>query len=744
MSAIKEMSDPVLEVVERTWGFSSLRPLQREAIDASLSGRDTLMVVPTGAGKSLCYQVPALLRDGLTVVVSPLIALMKDQVDGLQASGIAAASLNTTTTVAAQRDIEQALRSGGLRLLFVSPEKLATETMRRLLRNANVRAFAIDEAHCISHWGHDFRPEYRQLRELRDVFPRASIHAFTATATEAVRKDICEQLRLRQPVILVGDLDRPNLRYRVVPRREDSSQVEEVINRHPGDAGIVYCLRRKDVDALAATLITRGYKAVGYHAGMEPYERRRAQEAFASERADIVVATVAFGMGIDRSNVRFVVHAGMPKSLEHYQQEAGRAGRDGLAAECVLLHSPADYATLVNIIERGISSEQQLAIAMKQLDLMEQYAVSSICRHRILVEHFGGTWTAESCDACDVCLGEVKLVDDSTVIAQMILSCIVRLGESFGAAHVASVLRGETREAVISRRHNRLSTYGLLRERERTEIREWISQLIGLGALRQVGHPRPILKLSGNARAILRGEAQVRLAHVSRTATRGDAASEWAGVDRPLFDDLREWRRKTAEKMCVASFVIFSDRVLRDIAAVRPSTLEALRSIPGIGERKMNVHGVDLMSIIDAQCAARNLARDGDAPECGSSRTRDRLTMTPGRAHAIREFLRGATIEEVMRYTARARSTVVKDLASMIEEGTIAPSLRTWVTEETEATIRAAAAEVGTDRLGPIKAIVPEDVTYESIHLVVAMIRREAHMAPPAQASVAAGGIAAS
>src|SRR5688572_8513054 len=487
MTSIVEIADPVLDVVERTWGFSSLRPLQRQAIDAVLNRRDSLLVVPTGGGMSLCFQAPALLLDGLTVVVSPLLALMKDQVDALVSSGVAAAALNSMTPRDEQQAIESAAMDGSLRLLFVSPERLATAQLRALLRGARVRAFAIDEAHCISHWGHDFRPEYRQLRELRELFPGASIHGFTATATEQVRADICDELRLREPLVLVGDLDRPNLHYRVVPRGDEVAQIEDVIRRHPNEAGIVYCIRRKDVDFVSAALASRGHHVVAYHAGMTPEERREAQDAFASERADIVVATVAFGMGIDRSNVRFVVHAGMPKSIEHYQQESGRAGRDGLASECVLLHDAADAMTWTRILEQSISDDRQLAVAAGQLEAMNRFCMSGICRHRALVEHFSGAWNLERCEACDLCLGELETVADSTLIAQKILSCVVRVGQTFGATHVAGVLRGERNARIVERHHDTLSTFGLLRDHTSDELRGWMTQLVACGALVQEG-----------------------------------------------------------------------------------------------------------------------------------------------------------------------------------------------------------------------------------------------------------------
>jgi ATP-dependent DNA helicase RecQ len=723
MTSIAEIADPVLDIVERTWGFSSLRPLQRQAIDAVLAGRDSLLVVPTGAGKSLCFQAPALLLDGLTVVVSPLLALMKDQVDALVTSGVAAAALNSMTATDDQRAIERAAVDGSLRLLFVSPERLATASLRALLGRARVRAFAIDEAHCISHWGHDFRPEYRQLRELRALFPGASIHGFTATATEQVRTDICAELRLRDPLVLVGDLDRPNLRYRVVPRNDEVLQIEEVIRRHPREAGIVYCIRRKDVDFVAATLASRGHRVAGYHAGMEPEERRAAQEAFASERVDIVVATVAFGMGIDRSNVRFVVHAGMPKSIEHYQQEAGRAGRDGLVSECVLLYAAGDAMTWTRILEQSISGEEQLGVAVAQLEAMNRFCMSGICRHRALVEHFGGAWTLERCDACDLCLGELETVADSITIAQKILSCVVRVRESFGAAHVAGVLRGERTARIVERQHDTLSTFGLLAEHDKDEIRGWIAQLVASGALVQDGHPRPFLRLGPSARPILRGESPVRLVQTTN-ASIGDGAEEWTGVDRDLFEALRLWRREAAAARGVAPFVILGDRTLRELAAVRPSSLDRLRGVVGIGEVRLREHGHELLQVIDSVSTARDLERDVNVPP-RPVRERPRTSRpTAAKAESIRLFQEGCTVDEVMERTGRARSTVIGDLCEIIEDGRYQPSLRIYMTEETEQLIRTAAAEAGIERLRPIKDIVGDAVSYDEIRIVVATISR--------------------
>jgi ATP-dependent DNA helicase RecQ len=473
----------------------------------------------------------------------------------------------------------------------------------------------------------------------------------------------------------------------------------------------------------------------GYHAGMNPDERRDAQEAFASERVDIVVATVAFGMGIDRSNVRFVVHAGMPKSIEHYQQEAGRAGRDGLTSECVLLHDPADANTWGRILEQSISDGEQLAVAMAQIDIINRFAMSGVCRHRALVEHFGGQWILESCDACDLCLGELETVADSTTIAQKILSCVVRVGESFGAAHVAGVLRGERSARILERRHDSLSTFGLLAEYDRDELRGWIAQLVACGALLQDGHPRPVLRLGPEARAILRGQSPVRLVQTAASSIIRDGVDEWTGVDRELFEELRAWRRDVASARGVAAFVILGDRTLREIAAVRPSTIERLGAIAGIGEIRLRDHGQELMHVVETACRARNLDRDAQALPARPPRERARSSRpTASKAEAIRLLQQGNAIETVMERTSRARSTVIGDLCEIIEDGRYQPSLRLWMTDETEEMIRRAAEQVGIDRLRPIRDIAGEAISYDDIHIVVATIRavtRDVSREPP-------------
>jgi ATP-dependent DNA helicase RecQ len=566
-------------------------------MNAALAGRDSLVVMPTGGGKSLCFQAPALIKESVTVVVSPLISLMKDQVDTLIACGAPAAMMNSSQEPHEQRATERALLDGKIKLLFVSPERLALPNFLALLQRANAKTFAIDEAHCISHWGHDFRPEYRQLSELRSHFPDASVHAYTATATPKVRRDIAEQLALRDPLLLVGDFDRPNLVYRILPKRDELPQIVEVLERHRGESGIIYCIRRKDVDALAEQLVKRGWNARAYHAGMTSDERRAAQEAFAKEQCDVVVATVAFGMGIDRSNVRFVLHTAMPKSIEHYQQETGRAGRDGLEAECVLLYSAADAMTW-----RSMLSGEQESIHLNDLD---RYLSGTKCRHRALVEYFGQTYTSDSCGACDLCLGETEDVDGGTVVAQKILSCVFRLQQSWGVGHLISVLRGENTEKVRERRHDSLSTFAILKGCSRNELRDLIWQLIGQGFLEQSGDDFPVLRLTQESRAVLRGEAEVRLRQPiapkkleERRRRRAPAASFDGPVDATLFQTLREWRRSEADERGVPPYIIFSDRTLREIARAKPSTLTQLRNVYGVGDAKLEAFGPAVLAVV--------------------------------------------------------------------------------------------------------------------------------------------------
>ena len=605
----------ILATVRRYWGFSELRPLQEQAIRAALEGRDSLVVMPTGGGKSLCYQVPAQLAQRTDIVVSPLISLMKDQVDGLRQCGYPAGALYSGIPLDSVRETEAQIAAGRFRLVFVAPERLLTPRFLQLIDRIQVRAFAIDEAHCISHWGHDFRPEYRQLAQLKIRFPEASLHAYTATATERVCTDIAEQLRLQKPTMLVGTFDRPNLVYRIVPRVDAQTQVLEVLRRHPSDAAIVYCISRNDTEAMAVALRRSGLRAAFYHAGMEADARRRTQDAFASEQIDVVAATVAFGMGIDRSDVRCVIHAAMPKSIEHFQQETGRAGRDGLEAECVLLYSAADVIRWESLIEKSSAgadaSRNVIAAARELLEHMRRFCTAVYCRHRKLSEYFGQEYSKPNCEACDLCLNEVEGLADATVTAQKILSCVARAGEHFGAEHIVDVLLGADTERVRRWHHERLTTYGLMKGTSRKRLTNMVYQLLDAGLLERSAEERPVLRLNDASREVLRGTRAVQLLQ-PKTKVKKSRLDEksWDRVDSGLFETLRTLRRQLAEERRVPAYVLFTDATLREMARVRPGSVNALLNIRGVGERKLADLGQRFLEVISDYCRDNRLPLD--------------------------------------------------------------------------------------------------------------------------------------
>jgi ATP-dependent DNA helicase RecQ len=607
--------DRIHATVKRYWGFDTLRPLQQEAISAAVERRDALVVLPTGGGKSLCYQVPPAVTGRTDVVISPLISLMKDQVDGLRACGYPAAALNSGMTPDDLRQVERGMVEDQYRLIFVAPERLLAPRFLDWMARAAVRDFAVDEAHCISHWGHDFRPEYRQLAELKTRVSGVSLRAYTATATERVRADIAAQLRLDHPLVLVGTFDRPNLTYRIVRRVDTFQQVLETLRRHTDQAAIVYCLSRKDTEELAAGLAAQGLKAAHYHAGMETAARRRTQDAFAEERLDIVVATVAFGMGIDRSDVRCVIHAGVPKSIEHYQQETGRAGRDGLEAECVLLYSPADVVRIERLLEKSAAesgvAEEISAAARDLLRDMQRFAGGLACRHRALSEYFGQAYPSENCGACDVCLGEVEGVGDATVTAQKILSCVARAGEGFGVLHIVDVLAGANSERIRQWRHDQLSTYGLLSDVPRKALVAMVHQLLDQRLLDRTGGDRPILKLNSASWAVMRGQRPVQLVQPRQAPVAKPRFEEdsWEGVDKGLFEDLRQLRRGLADQRGVPPYIIFGDATLRELARLRPSSPAGFASVRGVGQKKLEDLGPVFLERIRAYCDAHGIAR---------------------------------------------------------------------------------------------------------------------------------------
>jgi ATP-dependent DNA helicase RecQ len=601
-----------LDALAKHWGYPAFRPLQGEAVDAALARRDALVVLPTGGGKSLCYQVPAACGDGLVLVVSPLIALMDDQVAAAREAGISAGALHSQTGEADRRRTSLALADGSLRLLYVSPERLAVSELGAGVAG-RVRLIAVDEAHCVSHWGHDFRPEYRQLGQIMAQFPAVPRMALTATATPQVQQDIVRVLGLRDPLQLIGHVDRPNLIYRVITRTAQLDQVLEVVRRHPDEGGIVYAQTRKEVERIAAGLSAQKVSAAAYHAGLPAAQRAKAQADFVNERIDVVVATIAFGMGIDRSNVRYVVHANAPKSIEHYQQEAGRAGRDGDPAECVLLFSGGDLSThrRLAMMDGPLPPERKRALD-RQLAAIGRYAGAPVCRHRLLTEHFeqpypaDGEARAEGCGACDVCLGETSALpaDEALVTAQKIISAVWRLGGRFGAGHVCDVLRGGSSDKVTRQGHDQLSVYGLLKDVDEGSVRAWIDQLVVQDLLVvDEDDGFPLLAMTEAGKTLCKGQGTVRLGRriasktkaSRKTRERGAAA---AGGDQDGFERLRAWRRLAAERIGIAPYLIAHDATLHALAAVKPTTREALLGVKGMGERKVQRYGAAILAVI--------------------------------------------------------------------------------------------------------------------------------------------------
>jgi ATP-dependent DNA helicase RecQ len=584
--------DQIRDVLKTHWGYDGFLPLQQEAMQCVLDDRDSVVVLPTGGGKSLCFQAPAVVRPGVGLVVSPLISLMKDQVDGLKAAGVAAACLNSSMDPVERREVYEDLRAGELDLLYVAPERLVQSNMLDTLAEADVSLVAVDEAHCISQWGHDFRPEYRQLKMLKETLPGTAIHAYTATATQQVRDDIVEELGLDEPEMLVGSFDRPNLSYKVMVRDGVADQISAIMDRHPGESGIVYCISRRDVEKTSEQLNQRGYHTRPYHAGMDDQQRKANQDAFIAERVETIVATVAFGMGIDKSNVRYVVHAAMPKSLEGYQQETGRAGRDGLEAECCLLYTGGDYGRWRAILE-GSDSEPTEG-AWRSLQAMQEFAGSVVCRHSSLVEYFGQSLDGDNCGACDVCLGELDQVDDALEIGQKILSSVVRQDQRFGADYTVKVLRGSSDQRILDNRHDNLSTYGLLADSDVRAVRGWVEQLVAQGFLAKTGEYN-VLMVTESGRSLLRGDVTPRLlkpaaraAKVRKSRAHDDS---WEGVDRDLFERLRELRRRLADEKSVPAYVVFGDASLRDMARKKPGTPTEFLDVHGVGQKKAADYG---------------------------------------------------------------------------------------------------------------------------------------------------------
>ncbi|MFG1300290.1 DNA helicase RecQ [Xanthobacter sp. V3C-3] len=600
-----EADSPTLHVLRHVFGYEAFRGRQQEIVDHVVAGGDALVLMPTGGGKSLCYQVPALVRPGTGIVVSPLIALMHDQVQALRQLGVKAAMLNSSLPPGEARQVERALAMGDLDLLYVAPERLLTDSFLTLLDGARLSLFAIDEAHCVSQWGHDFRPEYRQLTVLHERFPGVPRIALTATADGPTRREIMERLALDEGRVFLSSFDRPNIRYRIAPKNNPRVQLRAFLDTHDGEAGIVYCMSRAKVEATAEMLATEGRTALPYHAGLDADTRARHQDRFLKEEGVVMVATVAFGMGIDKPDVRFVAHLDLPKSIEAYYQETGRAGRDGLPSEALLLYGVEDVAKLIQFVDGSDAPDARKRVERSKLDALLGLCETASCRRQVLLKYFEED-LPEPCGNCDTCLNPPRTFD-GTEAAQKLLSCVYRTGERFGAGHVIDVLRGEANDKVLKFGHESLSTFGIGKDFSRDEWRAIVRQLVAMGHLWVDVEGHGALGLTEKCRAVLRGAERVELKAEPRARParasgggRGPGPALSDPGDEALFRRLKALRLEIARAQGVPPYVIFHDTTLLDMVRARPRSLAALGDVSGVGEAKLERYGPHFLDVIRA------------------------------------------------------------------------------------------------------------------------------------------------
>jgi len=715
LAALNVKTPPLLPLLKQYFGFTSFRPLQEEIIRDSLAGKDVFALLPTGGGKSLCFQLPALAREGLTVVVSPLIALMKDQVDALQASGIAATFLNSSLGAEESRKRLRGLHHGDYRLLYAAPERLMLSGFLEDLQRWNVKLIAVDEAHCISEWGHDFRPEYRQISQLRELFPNVPFMALTATATERVREDIVTHLKLHEPRCYVASFNRPNLTYRVIGKNKPYDQLLQYLRARPKESGIVYCQSRKTAERTAANLTEDGVKARPYHAGLTPKERSEHQELFLRDDVRVICATIAFGMGINKPNVRFVVHYDLPKNVEGYYQETGRAGRDGLPGECVLLFSPGDVVKQTQFIDEKPDPHEQ-EVARKQLQLMVHYAECASCRRRELLAYFGEVTPEENCGACDNCLSP-RATFDGTIAAQKFLSCVYRIREKqqfgVGLNHVVEVLTGAATEKIRKWNHESLSTYGIGREHSRPEWQAIGRELVRLGYVRQTAEKFSVLELTNEGRAVLKARQSVTLTKpVSAPAPKVPKVGEIA-CDEALFERLRELRKRLADERDVPAYIVFSDVALRQMARTYPTDEREFARISGVGEKKLREFGTAFLAEISAHLQANPRQMFADDSFVASAPPH---ALGDSARETMRHFRAGASIEEICAQRKLVATTICGHIAEAIEAGE-SIDLRRLFTIEELTSVATAFNKNGFGNLGAVFESLGGDIDYGRLRI---------------------------
>lgn len=700
-------------ILKEVFGYDEFRPLQREIIANVLQKQDTLVIMPTGGGKSLCYQLPAQLFEGLTVVVSPLISLMQDQVAQLQQLGVAAVFLNSSLAPEEYHTNSERVRRGEVKLLYVAPETLLKPKTLALLAALKVDCITIDEAHCISEWGHDFRPEYRQIVACRARFPQAVCIALTATATQRVREDICATLNFTTSQQFIASFNRDNLMLRVMPKKDPFTQTLEFLQQHQQQSGIIYCFSRRQVDELASALKRNGFSVKPYHAGLSDEERTANQRAFLRDDVQIIVATIAFGMGINKSNVRFVVHYDLPKNLESYYQEIGRAGRDGLRAQCLLLLGYGDLAKIRFFIEQKAGQERQ--VANYHLSVMLGFAESKQCRRVPLLAYFGEDFTHTPCNMCDNCLAGEQEQVELTIPAQKFLSCVARTGQLFGANHIIDVLRGSHAEKILKHGHGNLSTYGIGKEFSKAQWLHLARQFLQKGLLEQ-DLDYGSLKLAPKAQAVLRSQEKVFGSVQEEAADFGGEQNERSDYDRELFEVLRKLRKNLADEQNVAAFVVFSDKTLIEMASVYPQSRESLRRISGVGQAKLEKYGAEFVREIARFCRERDLKEKLPANTNASAQ----FTMrTPLMAEA---YNAGKSIEEVAEQFGVKPATLLDHLQNyqraghaLRPEGFAAYSKLDAAQREA---VRQAFAQHGGNHLKPVFDTLAGKVSYDELRVL--------------------------
>jgi len=743
----------ILSVLKTRFGFDEFLPLQEEIVTNVIAGNDSLVLMPTGAGKSLCYQLPALVQDGYTMVVSPLIALMKDQVDALQANGIPAAFANSTLSHEENEQVLSQTARGEIKILYVAPERIATGRFRNFLDASSPSLIAIDEAHCISEWGHDFRPDYRNLKQLRDVLPGVPVIALTATATDVVRRDISEQLRLEGGGSYISSFNRPNLTYFVKPKQRSFDQLVELLDRHKNESAIIYCFSRKETENLAADLSSNGIPAMPYHAGLDPSVRRSTQDKFIRDETAVIVATIAFGMGIDKPDVRLVVHYNLPKTVEGYYQETGRAGRDGLPSECVLFYTFGDKVKQDYFINQ-IEDSSERDNAAEKLSKMVEYCELRTCRRQYMLGYFGDDWKSESnndgtegCGGCDVCLG-VKEEFDATVVAQKVLSAIIRTGERFGIKHVVDVLRGSRARRILELQHDELSVHGIAADEPDAELREIFGLLqdeglaaISSGEYRTISVTqagRDFLK-SGNSLTLARvpavsgaTERERAPEALARSRVRTGSNARDLDYDSELFDLLRGVRKQIADKLGAPAFVVFGDATLAEMAFYLPHDHDNFSALSGVGSTKLDKFADKFLPTIVQYCEehgmsqrVRELPRKRQRSESGARKQRRASSLSASLSETKRLYLDGFSVEEIASERGIASKTIMTHLEKIARFDPEFDLERLMPSPDRVELIGAALRAEGSGYLAPVKETLGDDYSYEEIRMVRLQMERD-------------------